>query len=96
MIFTKEFLRVLNKKLSGSGPKLYQMTKQNVNLLLTSKQLLETDKNFIFDAIRNDVYRNYNHVHQNSKNVHQKEDPLLLEKFWNENINDSNFRFLNN
>jgi hypothetical protein len=96
MKFTRKFLRNLQKKLTGSGPNLYRMTKQNVDLLLKSKQLLDSDKNVIYDAIRNDVYRNYNHVHQNSKHVHQKEDPLFLEQFWDENINDSNFSFLNN
>jgi hypothetical protein len=96
MTFDKIFLRVLNKKLTGSDPKLYQITKKFVYLFLKSKQLLDSDKNVIYDAIRNDVYRNYNHVHQNSKHIDQKEDPLLLEKFWNENINDSNFSFLNN
>lgn len=93
MTFTREFLRNLQQKLTGSGPNLYRMTKQNVDLLLKSKQLRETDKTFIFDAIRNDVYRNYNHVHQNSKHIDQKEDPLLLEKFWNKNVVDSKLHF---
>ena len=93
MTFTREFLRKLQQKLTGSGPNLYRMTKQSVNVLLKSKQLLEIDKTFIFDAIRNDVYLNSNHVHQNSKHVNQKEDPLFLEQFWNKNVVDSKLHF---
>lgn len=76
MTFTKEFLRELQKRLANSDS--YLMTKQSVKFLLNSK-LLDTDKNVIFDAIRNDVYRN--------------EDPLLLKQFWNDNIVDSKQKF---
>lgn len=55
------------------------MTNQSVNLLLTSKQLRNTDKHVIFDAIRNDVCQNG--------------DPLSLKQFWNENIVDSKLSF---
>lgn len=74
MTFTKEFLRELQKILNGSDS--YLMTKQSVEFLLKSKQLLDTDKYVIYDAIRNDIYQN--------------RDPLLLKQFWNENIVDSN------
>ena len=77
MIFNKEFLRDLQKKLNGSDS--YPMTKQSIEFLLNSKQLRDTDKNVIFDAIRNDVYRN--------------DDPLLIKQLWNENIVDSKLRF---
>ena len=77
MIFTKEFLRELQQKMRVSD--LYRMTKQSVEFLLKSKQLLDTDKYVIYDAIRNDIYQN--------------RDPLLLKQFWNENIVDSNTQF---
>ena len=78
MTFTREFLRELQQKLEGSNS--YRMTKQSVMFLLNPRQLLQdTDKNFIFDAIRNDVYRNG--------------DPLLLKQFWIDNIVDSKFLF---
>lgn len=77
MTFTKEFLRELQKILNGSDS--YLMTKQSVEFLLKSKQLLDTDKYVIYDAIRNDIYQN--------------RDPLLLKQFWNENIVDSNTQF---
>ncbi len=55
------------------------MTNQSVNLLLTSKQLLESDKKIIFSSLIND----------NSK----YKDPFLLAVFWNDNINDPNLKF---
>jgi hypothetical protein len=55
------------------------MTKQSVEFLLKSKQLLDTDKYVIYDAIRNDIYQNG--------------DPLLLKQFWNEKIVDSKTQF---
>jgi hypothetical protein len=76
MIF-KEFLRELQKRLNGSSS--YPMTNQSVNLLLTSKQLLESDKKIIFSSLIND----------NSK----YKDPFLLAVFWNDNINDPNLKF---
>ena len=77
MTFNKEFLRDLQKKLRDSDS--YSMTKQSIEFLLNSKQLRDTDKNVIFDTIRNDVYRN--------------DDPLLIKQLWNENIVDSKLRF---
>lgn len=77
MTFNKEFLRELQKRLNCSSS--YPMTNQSVNLLLTSKQHLESDKKIIFSSLVND----------NSKN----KDPLLLAVFWNENINDPNLKF---
>jgi len=76
MTFNKEFLQDLQKRLANSDS--YPMTKQSVKFLLNSK-LLDTDKNVIFDAIRNDVYRN--------------KDPLFLKEFWNDNIVDSKQKF---
>ena len=76
MTFTREFLRELKQRLANSDS--YQMTNQSVKFLLNSK-LLDNDKNVIFDAIRNDVYRN--------------KDPLSLRKLWNERIKDSKLRF---
>ncbi len=55
------------------------MTKQSVEFLLNSKQLRDTDKYVIYDAIRNDVYRN--------------DELLLIKQLWNENIVDSKLRF---
>ena len=77
MTFKKEFLRKLLKKLNNSD--LYPMTKQNVNLLLTSKRLQDTDKNIIFSSLVNDISKN--------------QDPFLLAVFWNENMNDQNLKF---
>ena len=75
--FLKEFLKELQKRLNGSDS--YLMTKYSVKLLLKSQILQETDKNVIFDAIRNDV--------------HQNKDPLSLRKLWNERIKDSKLCF---
>lgn len=77
MTFDKDFLRELQKRLnsSSSGSSLYPMTKYSVDGLLKFKQLVESDKKVILDAIRNDVCR--------------KGDPLLVKQFWNENIEDS-------
>ena len=55
------------------------MTKQNVNLLLTLKQLLESDKKIIFSSLVNDISKN--------------QDPFLLAVFWNDNINEQNLQF---
>ena len=77
MTFKKEFLRKLLKKLNNSD--LYPMTKQNVNLLLTSKRLQDTDKNIIFSSLVNDISKN--------------QDPFLLAVFWNDNINEQNLQF---
>jgi hypothetical protein len=55
------------------------MTKTSVEFLVNSKQLRNTDKNVIFDAIRNDVCQNG--------------DPLSLKQFWKENIVDSKLSF---
>jgi len=77
MTFNKEFLRNLQTKLIGSDS--YPMTKTSVDFLLKSKELHDTDKDTIFDAIRNDDSRN--------------RDPLLLKQLWKENINDSKLRF---
>ncbi len=77
MIFNKEFLRDLQKRLNGSSS--YPMTNQSVNLLLTSKQLLESDKKIIFSSLINDISSN--------------RDPFLLAVFWNDNINDPNLKF---
>jgi hypothetical protein len=77
MTFNKEFLRDLQKKLNGSDS--YSMTKQSIEFLVNSKQLRNTDKHVIFDAIRNDVCQNG--------------DPLSLKQFWNENIVDSKLSF---
>ena len=77
MTFNRNFLRELQEKLNGSES--YSMTKQSIEFLLNSKQLRDTDKNVIFDTIRNDVYRN--------------DDPLLIKQLWNENIVDSKLRF---
>lgn len=74
MTFNKNFLRKIKERLNGSDS--YRMTKTSIDFLLKSKQLHDSDKNVIYDAIRNDVYRNG--------------DPLLVKQFWNENINDSN------
>jgi hypothetical protein len=76
-MFFKEFLRKLQQRLNGSSS--YPMTNQSVNLLLTSKQLLESDKKIIFSSLIND----------NSK----YKDPFLLAVFWNDNINDPNLKF---
>jgi hypothetical protein len=77
MTFNRNFLRELQEKLRDSDS--YSMTKQSIEFLLNSKQLRDTDKNVIFDTIRNDVYRN--------------DDPLLIKQLWNENIVDSKLRF---
>jgi hypothetical protein len=77
MLFNRKFLKELQKRLNGSDS--YLMTKYSVKLLLKSEILQETDKNVIFDAIRNDVYCN--------------EDPLSLRKLWNERIKDPKLRF---
>ena len=77
MVFNKEFLRELQKRLNGSSS--YPMTNQSVNLLLTSKRLQDTDKKIIFSSLVND----------NSK----YNDPFLLAVFWNDNINDTNLKF---
>ena len=77
MIFNKEFLRDLQKRLNGSSS--YPMTNQSVNLLLTSKQLLESDKKIIFSSLINDISSN--------------RDPFLLAVFWNDNINYPNLKF---
>jgi hypothetical protein len=77
MTFNKEFLRELQQRLLDSYS--YPMTKQSVKFLLNSI-LLDTDKNVIFDAIRNDVHRN--------------NDPLSLRKLWNEQINDKKLKFI--
>ena len=72
MSFTREFLRELQQKLNGSDS--YLMTKQSVEFLLKSKQLLDTDKYVIYDAIHNDILR------QNK----EQSDPLSLCAWWNE------------
>ncbi len=77
MTFKKEFLRKIQEKLTGSN--LYPITNQSVNFLLNSQRLYYTDKNVIYDAIRNDVCRNG--------------DPLSLKQLWNENIHDSKLKF---
>jgi hypothetical protein len=71
MIFTKEFLRELQQKLRVSD--LYPRTKYTVNLLV-NKQLQDSDKYAIFDAIHNDILR------QNK----EQSDPLSLCAWWNE------------
>ena len=78
MTFTREFLRKLQQILT-TGSDSYRMTKTSVDFLLKSKQLRDTDKHVIFDAIRNDSHKNG--------------DPLLVKQLWKENINDSNLRF---
>ena len=77
MTFTREFLRDLQKRLNGSSS--YPMTNQSVNLLLTSKQLLESDKKIIFSSLINDISSN--------------RDSLSLALFWNDNINDPILKF---
>ena len=77
MTFNKEFLRNLQTKLIGSDS--YRMTKTSVEFLVNSKELRDTDKHVIFDAIRNDSHKNG--------------DPLLVKLLWKENINDSNLLF---
>jgi hypothetical protein len=77
MTFNKEFLIKLQERLNGLDS--YPMTKQSVEFLLNSKQLRDTDKYVIYDAIRNDVYRN--------------DELLLIKQLWNENIVDSKLRF---
>ena len=77
MTFNKNFLRKIKERLNGSDS--YRMTKTSIDFLLKSKQLHDSDKRIIFDAIRNDIFRNG--------------DPLLVKQFWNENINDSNLLF---
>jgi hypothetical protein len=76
MTFNREFLKELQQRLDGSDS--YRITKQSVEFLLQSS-LRNSDKNIIFDAIRNDTSRN--------------EDELKLRQFWYENIDDSNLRF---
>lgn len=78
MTFTREFLRDLQKRLNGSSS--YPMTNQSVNLLLTSKQLLESDKKIIFSSLINDISSN--------------RDSLSLALFWNDNINDPILKFI--
>ncbi len=77
MTFNKNFLRKIKERLTGSDS--YRMTKTSIDFLVKSKQLHDSDKNVIYDAIRNDVPRNG--------------DPLLVKQLWNENINDSNLLF---
>ena len=77
MTFNKNFLRKIKERLNGSDS--YRMTKTSIDFLLKSKQLHDSDKNVIYDAIRNDVYRNG--------------DSLFLKELWNENINHSNLLF---
>lgn len=77
MTFNKEFLREIQKRLNGSSS--YPTTNQSVNLLLTSKQLLESDKKIIFSSLINDISSN--------------RDSLSLALFWNDNINDPNLKF---
>ena len=76
MTFNKNFLRKIKERLNGSDS--YRMTKTSIDFLLKSKQLHDSDKRIIFDAIRNDIFRNG--------------DPLLVKQFWNENMNDLNLR----
>jgi hypothetical protein len=76
MTFNKEFLRKIQERLNCSDS--YPMTKTSVDFLVKSKKHDVNDKRIIFDAIRNDIFRNG--------------DPLLVKQFWNENINDSNLR----
>lgn len=71
------FLRKLQERLTNSDS--YRITKTSVDFLVNSKQLRNTDKHVIFDAIRNDVCQNG--------------DPLSLKQFWNENIVDSKLSF---
>ena len=71
-----QFLKELDQVIQGSN--LYTMTKHSVQILLSSRQHCETDKNIIFDAINNDTIRN--------------NDSLSLRNFWNEK-NISNLRF---
>ena len=71
-----QFLKELDQVIQGSN--LYTMTKRSVQILLSSRQHCETDKNIIFDAINNDTIRN--------------NDSLSLRNFWNEK-NISNLRF---
>ena len=71
------FLKELNENLKGSKSS-YRMTKKSVEFLLKSRQLYETDKKIIFDAIRNDTLR------QNK----EQSDPLSLRNLWNnQNLN---------
>jgi len=71
MTFKREFLRELQQKLRVSD--LYSRTKYTVNLLV-NKQLQDSDKYAIFDAIHNDILR------QNK----EQSDPLSLCAWWNE------------
>ena len=77
MTFNQEFLRELQKKMNGSDS--YRMTKQSVEFLLKSKQLLDTDKKIIFSSLVNDISKN--------------QDPFSFAVFWNENINDKSLNF---
>ena len=63
-----QFLKELEQKLKVSNS--YPMTKNSVQFFLNYRQLCETDKKIIFDAIRNDTFRN--------------KDPLSLCDLWNE------------
>jgi hypothetical protein len=71
MTFKREFLRELQQKLRVSD--LYPRTKYTVNSLV-NKQLQDSDKYAIFDAIHNDILR------QNK----EQSDPLSLCAWWNE------------
>jgi len=71
MTFKREFLRELQQKMRVSD--LYPITKYTVNLLV-NKQLQDSDKYAIFDAIHNDIIR------QNK----EQSDPLSLCAWWNE------------
>lgn len=77
MTFNEDFLKKLKQIANGS--KSYRMTNYSVEILLKSKQLLESDKNIVFSSLVND----------NSK----YNDPFLLAVFWNDNINDPNLKF---
>lgn len=77
MTFTQEFLKELQERVAKSDK--YLMTKYSVVGLLKLKQLIESDKKVIYDAIRNDF--------------HRTKDPLSLRKIWKERIKDSKLRF---
>jgi hypothetical protein len=78
MTFTREFLKELQKRLANSDSNSYPMTKKQVQIL-TNMRLMETDKNVIFSSLIDDISR--------------YKDPESLSIFWNEQINDQNFKF---
>ena len=78
MTFNREFLKQLQRRLANSDSNSYLMTKKEVQIL-TNMRLMETDKKFIFSSLIDDISR--------------YKDPELLAIFWNEQINDQNFKF---